>query len=90
MPDQRGKRPMQQTLIAVDPDALDRLFSEITRLHKRLDAVQMTPTPEWLTIPEYAAHVGKTQRTIRNWKDEGSIQTKVEGKTTLVRVSQVA
>lgn len=37
-------------LIAIDADALESLRIEVQRLHKRLDAVQMTPRPEWVTV----------------------------------------
>lgn len=75
-------------LIAIDANALESLRSEIHRLHKRLDAVQMTPRPEWLTVGEFADHVGRTKRTVRNWINEGSVETKREGGVTLVRVNQ--
>ena len=77
-------------LIAIDPQALDALRVEIEKLHKRLDAVQMAPRPEWVTITDYAAHVNRTKRTVRNWINEGSVETKREGGVTLVRLSQGA
>lgn len=75
-------------LIAIDADALESLRLEVSRLHKRLDAVQMTPKPQWLPIPAYAAHVGRTMRTVRNWINDGSVESKREGAVTLVKVSQ--
>lgn len=77
-------------LIAIDPNALESLTREVERLHKRLDAVQMQPQPEWLTVKEYAVHVGRTQRTVRNWINQGQVDTKREGEVTFVRVSQAA
>lgn len=77
-------------LIAIDPQALDALRVEIARLHKRLDAVQMAPRPEWVTVTDYAAHVKRTKRTVRNWINEGSVDTKREGGVTLVRLNQDA
>lgn len=81
---------MQQTLIAVDPDALKSILEEIRELRKIVTQAQISAPQEWLTIPEYAAHVGKSVRTITNWKKAGQIETKIEGKTTLVRVNQAA
>lgn len=75
-------------LIAIDPQALDALRVEIARLHKRLDAVQMAPRPEWITVGDYAEHVGRTKRTVRNWINEGSVETKREGGVTLVRINR--
>lgn len=77
-----------QTLIAVDPSALDRVTQELRRLHQRLDAFEMQPRPEWVTVAEYAEKVGRTKRTVRNWIDAGMIDTKTEGKLRLVRVNQ--
>lgn len=76
-------------LIAIDANALESLLVEVQRLHKRLDAVQMMPMPEWVTVAEYAARVGRTKRTVRNWINEGSIETKREGAVTMVRVKDV-
>lgn len=76
-----------QTLIAIDADALEGLRHEMRRINARLDAVEMTPAPAWVTLDEYAVKVGKSKRTIRNWKDAGLIDTKLEGTVTMVRVS---
>lgn len=77
-------------LIAIDPDALEGLTREVKRLHQRLDAIEMQPKPEWVTVPEYAEMVGRTTRTIRNWIDSGKVETKRDGEVTLVRLSQAA
>lgn len=77
-----------QTLIAVDPDKLDALARDVQRLHARLDAVQMTAGPEWLTVKEYASHVGRTTRTVRNWIEGGKVDVKHDGEVVFVRVNQ--
>ena len=79
---------MNKQLIAIDPSALDSLRMEIVRLHRRLDGVTMAPRPEWVTVAEYAEKVGRTKRTVRNWIDAGTVDTKVEGKVLLVRITQ--
>lgn len=79
-----------QQMIAIDPDALEGLTREVQRLHQRLDAVEMQPKPEWITVAQYADRVGRTKRTIRNWINEGRIETKMDGAVTMVRVSQAA
>jgi len=81
---------MTQHLIAIDPNALQSLRDDIAKLQATIAKMQFAPTPEWLTLADYAKHVGRTERTVRNWKDAGQIETKREGNATLVRVSPTA
>lgn len=74
-----------RTMIAVDAGELQALRDEMTALRRAIEAVQMAPRPEWLTIPDYAAKVGRTAKTVRRWVNEGSIETRQDGSVTLVR-----
>lgn len=80
------------SLVAIDQDAFERsmkeLRDEIARMNRRLDAVRMMPRDEWLTVTDYAKHVGRTKRTVRNWINSGTVETKREGEVTFVRVNQ--
>ena len=58
----------QHTLIAVDPEVLDLIRSirdDLTRLNQRIDAVQMAPKPDWVTVKEYSELVGKSPDTVK-------------------------
>ena len=74
-----------RTLIAVDAGELQALRDEMAALRRAVEAVQMAPRPEWLTIPVYAAKVGRTAKTVRRWINEGSVETRQDGSVTLVR-----
>lgn len=74
-----------QTLIAVDPDRLDALTSELKRLHDRLDRVEMTPKPEWVTAHEYADQVNRSTDTVNKWAKTGKVETKFVGAVRMFR-----
>lgn len=78
---------MTQQLIAIDSDALNELLCEVRAIRSRLDAVEMQPRPEWLTVADYAAHVGKTASTVTRWIDAGLVESRHEGKTRMVRLN---
>lgn len=63
-------------LIAIDPNALDNLLSEVARLHQRLDGVHMTPPPRWINVAEFAEKIGKSTKTVKRRIDEGKLETK--------------
>lgn len=65
-----------KTMIAIDPDALEALTVELQRLHKRLDQVEMAPRPEWITIDDCAALIGKHRKTITRRIKAGEIEAR--------------
>ena len=77
----------QPQYIAIDPAALDTLRAEIARLHSRLDAVDMTPRAEWVTIDQLADMIGKSRRTVLRRIDAGQIETRHVAGERLVRVN---
>jgi len=81
---------MTQQLIAIDADALDALLGEVRAIRERLDAVEMQPRPEWLTVAEYADHVGKSKDTVTRWIRSGRVASKHEGNVRMVRLSPAA
>ena len=76
-----------QAFTLVPVERLDRMESLLRDLASRLEGATVTPAPEWLTLNEYAKRIGKTRRTVKNWKDAGKLETKIENGETLVRVS---
>ncbi|MDO6591566.1 MULTISPECIES: hypothetical protein [Rhodobacterales] len=81
---------MTTTLIAIDPAAIDALTAEIKRLHQRLDAVEMTPRPDWVTVKEYASHIGRSLRTVTRRIDAGELEIRNECGVRMVRINQDA
>lgn len=77
-------------LIAIDPNALESLTREVERLHQRLDAVQMQPQPEWLTVKEYADYVGRHPRTITRRIEAGELEACEMAGARMVRVNQAS
>ncbi len=67
-------------LIAVEEDAIKAIRDQLNRLEQRLNTVQITPPPAWITISEYAETVGRSEATVRRWIRQG----RVERKGTLV------
>ena len=41
-------------LIAIDPAALQSVLAELRQIRQRLDAVDMQPRPEWVTVADKA------------------------------------
>ena len=74
-------------LIAIDPQALDALRVEIEKLHKRLDAVQMEPRPEWVTVEEFAKLIGKHPRTVKRRIQAGEVEAREIAGVRMVRVN---
>jgi len=74
-------------LIAIDAKALDALFSEIARVHQRLDAVDMRPRPEWVTVADAAKAMNVTPDTVRRRIKEGALQAKGTGKCRMVKLA---
>ena len=75
-----------QTLIAIDPAALQPILDELAALRREIAGVRMTPAPEWLNVRDYAAYIGKSQRTVTRMIEAGAVQTKHIGGIRMVRV----
>ena len=65
---------MTAQLIAIDATALDTLISEMRELREEVRQARIAPEPRWITLSEYAAKVGKSEATVRRWKNEGRIE----------------
>lgn len=76
-----------RTLIAVDEAALAALTAEVAALRRAVEAVRMQPRPEWLPIADYAAQMGRTPRTVREWVRAGRIESRREGGILLIRAA---
>lgn len=77
----------QQTIIAIEKADLDGILRELADLKSRLDKVILTPKPEWVSVREYAASIGRSERTVQRYIDQGRLVTKEECGVTLVKTS---
>lgn len=72
----------------VKQDDLADMRAMLESLHQKLDAVIMSPRPEWMTVPEYADMCGVTTRTVRNWIASGEVETYRNGSKVMVRINR--
>lgn len=75
----------ERIMIAVDAAELVALREEVAALRRSIEAVQMAPRPDWLSLDEYAAQVGRTSKTVRAWVRDGRLDTKREGSRLMIR-----
>ena len=76
----------QVTMIAVDPAALQALRDEIAALRQSIEAVSLSAKPEWLTVKDYAAMIGRSEKTVMRRIAEGSVEVKHVGGVRMVRI----
>lgn len=77
---------MTPQLIAIDANALADLVAEVQELKSIVQQARIQPAPQWLTVKEYAAHVGKSESTVNRWIANGEVETKTVGKARMVRL----
>ena len=73
-------------LIAIDPAALQSVLAELRQIRQRLDAVDMQPRPEWVTVAGYAHHIGRSRATVSRKIKAGEVETCMEAGVRMVRV----
>lgn len=78
--------PAAPTLIAVDPEALEGLRREVAGLREELAKVTIAPKPDWVTVPEYARMIGRTEGTVLRKVSAGTVEAKHVGGVRMVRV----
>lgn len=81
---------MGQTLVAVDPEALQKLTEEVAALRAAIRSVHMSPAPEWVPVNDYAKTAGVTRRTVMNWIERGQIDSRRHGAKVMVRANPAA
>lgn len=74
----------------VQTDQLDAVMEELKRLHRRLDAVEMTPKPEWVTVNEYASLKNVSRRTVIRKIEAGKVDAQDIDGYRMIRVNQAA
>lgn len=79
---------MQRTLFIHDPEDLAAIHAKLDFIIAELAKVQMSPQGEWVTVAEYAKIANVTPRTVRNWIDQGRLDTHQHGSKTMVRIKR--
>lgn len=74
-------------MIAIDQGELQQLRAEVRELTRLLSGVKLTPLPQWQPLAEYAARVGKSEKTIRNWVREGTVESRREGSVLMIKAA---
>jgi len=72
-------------MIAVDPERLDRMERQLSELTDLLRSAKIQPERQWMTIPQYAAHIDKSVRTIKRRIADGKLETADQGGECMVR-----
>lgn len=74
-------------MIAVDQAAFQQLVEKVDRLTRAIEQVALSPRSPWLTLAEYSARVGKSEKTVRNWVREGKIESRREGTSLMIKAA---
>ncbi len=69
----------------IGSDEIQALRAEIAALIRQMQAIQMTPRPEWVSVQEYAKSVSRSERTVREWIKAGRIESRRQGNLLQVR-----
>lgn len=76
-----------QTIIVQDHSAdLAAIRQELAAVRSMLEGAVITPRPEWMTVADYAALIGKSARTVKRMIADGKVETKHAGHVRLIRV----
>lgn len=72
-------------MIAVDAAALDAVLSRLERMEQKIDQLA-DPPPDWLSIKDYADHIGRSTKTVRNWIASGKVKAETRGAVRGIKI----
>jgi tRNA isopentenyl-2-thiomethyl-A-37 hydroxylase MiaE len=72
-------------MIVIDRSELRHLIDTVERLERKIDLVQITPRPEWVTVADAARIHDRSEKTICRWIEAGTIEAKHVGGKRMVR-----
>jgi hypothetical protein len=76
-----------QTIIVQDHSAdLAAIRAELATVRRMLESVTLQPRPAWMNVRDYAAHIGKSPRTVTRMIDAGKLATKHIAGIRMVKV----
>ena len=65
---------------------LQPLHAEMAAIRARLDAVAMTPQPDWMNVKDYARRIGKSPQSVKRYVAAGELETKRACGVLMIRV----
>lgn len=74
-------------LIAVDLGELQQLRQDVLTLSRLIESVKLTPISRWQSVSDYALHVGRSEKTIRNWVRDGKLSSRREGTVLMIEAA---
>lgn len=74
-----------QTLITIEAADLASIERRLADLAEKLDSVILAKRPEWVTVKDYAASIGRSERTVQRYIEQGRVPSKEECGVTLVK-----
>ena len=75
-----------QTMLVIDPNALQGLHDEIAALRRLFEGGVLQPRPDWMNVNDYAAYIGKSRRTVLRMIATGSIEVKYVAGVRMIKV----
>lgn len=72
---------MTQVFVITD----EQLRQLIAPLEAKIDALTQKVGADWLSIHDYATHMGASERTVRRWIEAGKVETRRVGRKVVVR-----
>ena len=73
------------SMIIVQRDDFQELLDKVRELTRAIEMVNLAPKSPWVRLSEYAAKVGKTEKTVRNWIREGRVESRRQGTALMIK-----
>lgn len=78
---------MTAQIAIVDAATLQAILDKLDAVQRSLEAAQIRPKPDWVSIPEAMAHYGCSADTIRRRVASGALKARGSGKLKQVLVA---
>jgi len=77
-------------LIAIDPNAIERVLDRLAELERKLDQFEIKPRPEWISVAEYARLKNVSPRTVKRRIEAGQLEARGSGKLREIHLKRGA
>jgi hypothetical protein len=77
---------MAAQLIAVDAEALAALIAKVDALTDEVRAARIAPEPQWMTVPDFAKHIGRSVDTVMRKVRAGELEVRHVAGVRMIRV----
>lgn len=76
----------QAKIVVADHAEIEALRDELRAIRGLIEGATIIPAPEWVSIPDAAAHFGVHVSTIHRKIDKGEIEARGAGKLRRVKI----